>query len=201
MSLTNLIESVPDWQNKTPEQLHATLSDASILVEDHSLYTWAGVAVIAGDAGASALCSKLIEFGKLWAVHQLGGAGLDLANEEIQQQLYLLDSLGVPGMSALAQHVHKYISPLQQAGIEATVEQVAEALDDLLNPSVPDATSYEVLLSANRQANGDLNAVAVVTPVFLRDGRIVRRGEPVRQINGAIRDAVLPLIDGLIGGD
>ena len=127
MSFVNLIESVPDWQNKTPQQIYATLSDASILVEDHRFYTWAGVALVAGDAGASALCAKLIEFGKLWAVHQLGGAGLDLANEEIQQQLYLLDSLGVPGMAALAQHVRHYVSPLQQAGIEATLADVALA--------------------------------------------------------------------------
>lgn len=127
MSLTNLIQSIPDWQNKTPEQLHAVLSDSSILVTDNRLYTWAGVALIAGDAGASAMCSRLIEFGKLWAVHQLGGAGLDLSNDEIQQQLYLLDSLGVPGMTALAQHVRHYISPLQQAGIEATLDDVALA--------------------------------------------------------------------------
>lgn len=127
MSLIALIQSIPDWQNKTPEQLHAVLSDSSILVTDNRLYTWAGVALIAGDAGASAMCSRLIEFGKLWAVHQLGGAGLDLANEEIQQQLYLLDSLGVPGMAKLAGHVRKYISVIQQAGIEATVDDVALA--------------------------------------------------------------------------
>lgn len=127
MSLIHLIRAVPDWQNKTPQQLHAVLSDPSILVTDNRLYTWAGVAQVAGDAGAAALCSKLIEFGKLWAVHQLGGAGLDLSNDEIQQQLYLLDSLGVPNMATLAEHVHKYISVLQQAGIEATVDDVALA--------------------------------------------------------------------------
>lgn len=125
MSLINLIQSVPDWQNKTPQQLHAALSDLSILIEDHELYTWGGVAEIAGDAGASALCSKLIEFDKLWAVHQLGGRGLDLSLPEIQQQLYLLNSLGVPGMAKLAEHVRKYISVLQHAGIDATVDDVA----------------------------------------------------------------------------
>jgi len=127
MTLINLIQSVPDWQNKTPQQLHAVLSDPSITVTDDQLYTWAGVAQIAGDTGASALCSKLIEFDKLWAVHQLGGRGLDLSLPEIQQQLYLLDSLGVPGMAKLAGHVRKYISVMQQAGIEATVDDVAVA--------------------------------------------------------------------------
>ena len=201
MSISNLIQNVPNWQTKTPEQLLAALSDPSIVVEDNRLYTWAGVAAIAGDAGASTLCSKLIEFGKLWAVHQLGGAGLDLSNEEIQQQLYYLDSVGVPGMVALAQAARKQISPLEQAGLEATVEQVAEALDDLLHPTVPDQHSFEVLLSVNRGANGDINAYAAVTPVGLRDGKVVQRGEPVRHINGALRDAVQPLLDALVRGN
>lgn len=201
MTLADLILSVPSWQTKTPEQLLAALSDPSILVEDHELYTWGGVAQIAGDAGASALCSKLIEFDKLWAVHQLGGRGLDLSLPEIQQQLYLLDSLGVPGMAKLAEHVRKYVSPLAQANVTATVADVAEALDDLLNPAVPDAQSHEVLLSVNRQANGDLNVFASVTPVALRDGKIIVRGEPTRMVNGELRDKVLPLINELMRGD
>ena len=124
MSLQSLIESVPDWQSKTPEQLFASLSDPSVLVEDHDLYTWAGVAEVIGDVGASALCDALIAGGKLWAVHQLGGRGLDLAREDIQQQLYYLDSLGVPGMETLALHVRRQVSKLQQAGIETTVAEV-----------------------------------------------------------------------------
>lgn len=132
MTLANLIQSVPSWQTKTPEQLLAALSDPSILVEDNRLYTWAGVAAIAGDAGASALCEKLIEFGKLWAVHQLGGAGLNLSNEEIQQQLYYLESIGVPGMAALALAARRHISPLEQAGMTATVQEIRSIVDSLL---------------------------------------------------------------------
>ena len=166
MYLQNLIQSVPSWQTKTPEQLLVALSDRSIVVEDNRLYTWAGVAAIAGDAGASALCAKLIEFGKLWAVHQLGGAGLDLSNEEIQQQLYFLDSVGVPGMIALAQTARKHVSPLEQAGLEATVEQVAEAVDvlmlerewatvqnEVINPAI---SNRELLIAALRQAANQL---------------------------------------------
>jgi hypothetical protein len=124
MNLVALIESVPDWQSKTPEQLLASLRDPSVLVEDHDLYTWAGVAGVIGDVGASALCDTLIAAGKLWAVHQFGGRGLDLANPEIQQQLYYLDSLGIPGMETLALHVRRQVSKLQQAGIDTTVEEV-----------------------------------------------------------------------------
>ncbi|NBW19788.1 MAG: hypothetical protein EBR82_68625 [Caulobacteraceae bacterium] len=124
MNLAALVESVPDWQTKTPEQLLASLRDPSVLVEDHDLYTWAGVAAVIGDVGASALCDALIAAGKLWAVHQFGGRGLDLSNPEIQQQLYYLDSVGVPGMETLALHVRRQVSKLQQAGIETTVAEV-----------------------------------------------------------------------------
>lgn len=201
MTLANLIQRIPDWQTKTPEQLLAALSDPSILVEDHQQYTFAEIARIAGDVGASALCDKLTELGKTWAVYQLGGLGLDLANEEIQQLLYYLDSIGVPGMAAVAMSKRRQISVLEQAGLTATLQNVSEALDDLLHPAVPDQHSFEVLLSVNRGPNGDINAFASVTPVGLRDGKVVQRGEPVRHVNGALRDAVQPLIDALMRGD
>jgi hypothetical protein len=124
MSLIHLIEAVENWQNKTAAEIHAELSDATVPVEDHELYTWAGVALIAGDEGASALCSALIQGGKLWAVHQLGGKGLDLASDEVQQQLLYLDFAGVPNMAKLAAAVKRSISRFEEAGIEATVEEV-----------------------------------------------------------------------------
>lgn len=124
MSLIHLIETLENWQNKTAEDIHAELSAATVPVEDHELYTWAGVALIAGDEGASALCSALIQGGKLWAVHQLGGKGLDLASDEVQQQLLYLDSVGVPNMAKLAAAVKRSISRFEEAGIEATVEEV-----------------------------------------------------------------------------
>lgn len=201
MTISNLIQRIPDWQTKTPEQLLAALSDPSILVEDHSLWTWAGIASVAGDAGASVLHQKLTEMGKGWVIAQLGGAGLDLANEEIQQQLYCFDSIGVPGMATLALATRKQISQLEQSGLTATVQEVAEALDDLLNPAVPDQHSFEVLLSVNRGPNGEMNAYACVTPIGLRDGKVVQRGEPIRHMNGALRDLVAPVIDELMRGN
>lgn len=132
MTLSDLIQRIPNWQTKTPEQLLAALSDPSILVEDHQQYTFAEIARIAGDVGASALCDKLTELGKTWAVYQLGGLGLDLANEEIQQLLYYLESIGVPGMAAVAMSKRKQISPLEQAGLAATTQDIQSAVNSLL---------------------------------------------------------------------
>jgi hypothetical protein len=150
MTLQQLIESVPSWSTKTPEAIYDELNDASILLEDHELYTWAGVSEVIGDVGASALCDALIAGNKLWAVHQLGGRGLDLANPEIQQQLYYLDSMGVPGMATLALHVRRQVSKLQQAGIETTVAEVGlvQRKRILENDAINRLQAYREALSA-----------------------------------------------------
>lgn len=124
MLIAHLIESIPGWQNKTAEEIYSILSTESIVREDNQNYTWAGVATICGEEAASALYSKLEELGKRWAILQLGGTGLSLSHPEIQQQLYYLDSIGVPNMAILAQHVRKVISPLENAGIQTTLEEI-----------------------------------------------------------------------------
>ena len=199
MNLAALIESVPDWQSKTPEQLFASLSDPSVLVEDHDLYTWAGVAEVIGDVGASALCDALIAAGKLWAVHQFGGRGLDLANPEIQQQLYYLDSVGVPGMETLALHVRRQVSMLQQAGIETTVAEVAAALDQL-TPQPDDVVAKQILLSVNSQIDGNLSASATVIEVTTRNGEVIRTSAPQVIVNGPLLDLVAPVVEALCNG-
>lgn len=200
MDLKGLILQIPNWKNQSAQHLFDILSSLSATVEDHQLYTFAEIANIAGDAGATALFNKLVELGKNWAIYQLGGLGLDLANEEIQQMLYYLESVGVPGMAAVALSKKRQISPLEQAGLTATVQEVSDALDDLLNPSVPDQHSHEVLLSANRQATGELLVVATVTPVGLRDGSVIWRGETTRYANGDLSSTLAPIMEGLIGG-
>lgn len=118
MSLTDLIQLIPGWQNKTAEELYTALSAKTIVYEDKQMYTWAGIATICGDEAASAFCNKLQELGKNWTVLQLGGLG---------QQLYYLESIGVQNMDFLAQHVKKDLSLLEEAGIEATIEEISLA--------------------------------------------------------------------------
>jgi len=125
-NLAELIVSVDEWQDKSPVELLAKLSEPTELIEDREPYTWGGVAEVIGDANAGALCDALIASNKLWAVHQLGGRGLDLARSDVQQQLLYLDSVGVQGMKSLAEHVRKIISKLAKAGIETTLEEIAK---------------------------------------------------------------------------
>ncbi len=124
MSLISLIEAVPNWDAKTAQQVFDELSAATVPYVDNELWTWAGIAAIAGDTGASAMCEALIASGRLWAVHQLGGKGLDLSRDDIQGQLMQLHAAGVPGMQSVALAVKRNISKLEQAGITTTVSEV-----------------------------------------------------------------------------
>lgn len=131
MEIVSLIASVDGWQDKSPAELLAELSEPTELIEDRELYTWGGVAEVIGDANATALCDALVAAGKLWAVHQLGGRGLDLARPDVQQQLLYLDSVGVPGMKSLAEHVRKTVSKLAKAGIETTLEEIESTVHQM----------------------------------------------------------------------
>lgn len=53
--MINLIKNIPNWQTRTAEEIVSILNDPAILVVDPSLYTWAGVATIAGLIGAESL--------------------------------------------------------------------------------------------------------------------------------------------------
>jgi hypothetical protein len=128
-SLISLIEEIDDWQNKTDQQLYDALHDEAIQYQDHTLWTWAGVAEIGGNECAEGLRLALESNGKGWAVHQLGGSGLDLSLNPIQAALYALwaNGAGVPNLNLVALAVKRMISVLENAGITATLSQVSLA--------------------------------------------------------------------------
>jgi hypothetical protein len=128
-TLISLIESIDDWQSKTDQQLHDALHAETIQYQDHELWTWAGVAETGGNACAEGLRIALEANNMGWAVHQLGGSGLDLSLAPIQAALSALwgNGAGVPDLDLVALAVKRMISPLEDAGITATLSQVSLA--------------------------------------------------------------------------
>jgi hypothetical protein len=128
-SLISLIEEIDDWQNKTDQQLYDALHDEAIQYQDHALWTWAGVASVGGNTCAEGLRIALEANNMGWAVHQLGGSGLDLSLDLIQASLYALwaEGAGVPSLNLVALAVKRMISPLEAAGLTATLSQVSLA--------------------------------------------------------------------------
>lgn len=125
MSLIDLIKTVDDWQNKTAAQIATVLNTPSIQVSDPQLYTWAGVALIVGPEGAEAFKTALEANGMSWAVHQLGGTGLQLSNPLTQAALAAFAAAGVPGAQLLKDTGIYSISPWRNAGNAGSVTELA----------------------------------------------------------------------------
>ena len=122
MTLQSLIQS---GNYDSPQAAYDAITSPTIEVRDDDLYTWAGVALVGGPVAAESLRIALEQNGMGWAVHQLGGAGLQLSNPLVQGALLQLAQAGVPGCSELAAVGISFVTPWQQANIEQpTLEQV-----------------------------------------------------------------------------
>lgn len=134
MTLTDLIKSIEDWQSKPANEITSILNAATEQVTDDQLYTWAGVALITGPAGAEAFRVALEANGMGWAVHQLGGSGLQLSNPLSQQALLELAQSGVEPLATAAATLAavgvQLVSPYKHAGLgeSVTLQQVQSAL-------------------------------------------------------------------------
>lgn len=125
MSLQSLIQQ---GNYESAQAAYDAITTPSVERRDDELYTWAGVALIAGAVGAETLRIALQENGMGWVVHQLGGRGIQLSNELVQQALLGFAQAGLPGCAELAATGISMITPWQSASIaEPTIEQVTEA--------------------------------------------------------------------------
>lgn len=98
-----------------------------------------------------------------------------------------------PGLTAKMKALGRStMKRFQQLGLPElpTVEQI----EDALNPDF-DAESKEVLFTLNRQANGQTLAVMRTTPVKLRNGIVVDRGESQNIFSGELLDQIKQLIE------
>jgi hypothetical protein len=116
--MIQLIQQIPNWQTRTAEEIVSLLNDPVILVVDPALYTWAGVATIAGPVGAESLRVALEANNMGWVVHQLGGSGIQLSHPDVQMALAGFAAAGVPGAELLKATGVRHVSAMQQAGLE-----------------------------------------------------------------------------------
>ena len=129
MSLQSLIQQ---GNYQSAQVAYDAITTPSVERRDDELYTWAGVALIAGAVGAETLRIALQENGMGWVVHQLGGGGIQLSNELVQQALLGFAQAGLPGCAELAATGISFITPWQSVGItEPTLEQVTEAWESV----------------------------------------------------------------------
>jgi hypothetical protein len=131
MTLLKKIINSLQYRTKTPEQIFSQLNDKNILYEDHIPWTWAGIAAVVGNTGAESLRIALENHGMGWAVHQLGGSGLDLSLNDVQYALYALEASGVEGMQQVALSVKRMQSILEKNNISTDIEEVTLTINEL----------------------------------------------------------------------
>lgn len=134
MNLKALVQTVSDWRNKTAAEIAAVLNAQSVEVKDNQLYTWAGVALEVGPTNAEGLRLALEASGAGWAVHQLGGSGIQLSHPLTQGMLQQFAAGGVPGCAELALIGVHYISPYANNGGEGEVSEadVQAVIDQII---------------------------------------------------------------------
>jgi hypothetical protein len=102
----------------------AKLNEATIPVSDDALYTWAGIALVAGPQAAEMLRVALEQNNMAWAVHQFGGSGLQLTNPLVRGAMEQFILAGVPLQPLLDATIYN-ISPAQKLmGRDITEEEI-----------------------------------------------------------------------------
>lgn len=144
MTLADLILS-NGWLSKTPAEIMALLSVPSVERRDDSLYTWAGVALVIGPQNAEGLRLALEANGLGWAVHQLGGSGIQLSQPLVQQMLTQFAAAGVAGCAELAAVGISHVTPWQAAGL----------------PQMPSMTEVELTLNKQHMLDDAANRLMV----------------------------------------
>jgi len=152
--IAKLIQQLPDWEELSTQEIANLLNAKTVEKIDDQLYTWAGVALIAGAGQAEGFRVALEQNYLGWAVHQLGGSGIQLSNPLVQQVLLDFARAGLPGAEALALTGRKFVSPMEDAGLEeATVDMVEDGLLQIQKKNLEDVAinrlqAYREALSA-----------------------------------------------------
>ena len=165
MSLSNLVRS---GDYATAQAAFDAITTPSIEVRDDQLYTWSGVALTIGPQAAEGLRLALLANGLGWVVHQLGGLGIQLSNELVQQALLGFAQAGLPGCADLAAKGISHITPWQSAGLtEPTLADVESAFAEVEAEKAKEALRLRLDAAWNQlgtseqpQAIAELRAIA-----------------------------------------
>jgi len=205
--LADVIKSIPNYQSLSSQEILGYMGE-SVTVSNDKAYTVKDFEdmVVSGHFTLNEVNQILgtLQSTPLFNSAYIAmstGTGLELASPARQQLVSTMADAAQWGeelKSKVLSLGSKTINRYEQLGLSSlpTVEEIETALV----PVVPDAQSHEVLLTVNRQPDGTTLAMARVTPVGLKDGQVVSRGEPQLVVNGDLIAAVNPILEALIDG-
>lgn len=134
--LAELITRIDNWQDLTASQILDLLSAATELYVDDRRWTLLQIADVVGKENMDGMIAILKQNGLEWAVIQAGGSGMPLGHQEVNKTLR---ELGDARFETLANETRRMISPLEKAGLSATLSDVAQTVGSLLRKSNQDA--------------------------------------------------------------
>jgi len=198
-----VIRQIPSYQSKTATEIQAYFDET---VEVVNMNGWTPTSMekegglsgpevdllletlrLSGGRGASAFT---------WL--STNPDGLELGSDERQGMIDAFSIGGqwetmIPGMTARIKALgHSTMKRYQQLGLPEL--PTTEQIEDALNPYF-DSESKEVLFTLNRQADGQTVTFLRVTPVKLRNGVVVDRGESQNTFSGELLDQIKVLIE------
>lgn len=170
MTLAEAIQSIPDWQTKTAQQVLASLHALTETKTDSQLYTYAGIVLLLGSeaglgfratlkaltapsnpAGLPAASFEALDF----AHARLEGPGLDLSLPAVQS---ILDGLiGVPQLAP-------FVGPIKSIGVSVTHPYQSTTLTEVQSAFGQlqlDATKTTMRIEARDRYNAHANAIDV----------------------------------------
>jgi len=201
--MIEVIRQIPSYQSKTATEIQTYLDET---VEVVNMRGWTPTSMEKEGGLAGPEVDLLLETLRLsggrgasaftWL--STNPDGLELGSDERQGMIDAFSVGGqwetmIPGMTervkALGRSTTKRYQQLGLSGLPTT-----EQIEDALNPSF-DAESKEVLFTLNRQADGQAATFMRVTPVKLRDGVVVSRGDSQNIFSGELLDQIKALIE------
>lgn len=121
-NLQALISQIPGWQEQSPVTLFATLNQKTIQYVDTKEYRLVDLAKLIGDANMNAFLDAVRSAGYDWMITE-AASGFVPGDDPINTRLRLLNH---PLSLQIADHTRRLISPLEQANITTTPEEVAQ---------------------------------------------------------------------------
>ncbi len=126
------------------------LNTESVEVRDDALYTWAGIALLAGAEAAEMLRLALEQSSMGWAVHQFGGTGLQMTNPLVRSAVEQFILAGIP-LEPILDATISFVSPsVQSLGREVVLADVAAYRLSVLKQTLEGAATDR--LQAYREA-------------------------------------------------
>lgn len=199
MNMIDTIKQVPNYQTLTAQQIVDYMGE-QVVTSDSTPYNSAKLqAVLSSKFGealgfeyANLVLGSIREGGKTFPLLEGAyiamntGEGISF-DQDFRQTM--IDQLGTTWPEGLLDTVKslgrqsKSRAELMGLGAVPTVEEVQAALD--ADNVEPDAWDNEILFSLNK-SQGSLNVFARITPVGVKNGVIVKRGEAVVKVNNEL---------------